>query len=536
MGAGESKAAAPAPDPVVTDPDEALKFTVKNLDTGEICTLDEVAQFFPETASVMTLAGFESMAAAAALSDQTKQSAGPEVKVTAEELKETRQALGFVDKVKKVFTRGPPSLRPDNAVKVKTNNVQRQELTDVKLVESLLHHTGPIWTSAWSQDGTFFATGGQDSIVRVWAVTNSPAAHEQERKGKEKEAKLREGGDSGAAPRKSSSAGSSEPSLSPPAGAEPRFADGLSGISKEEGGREILRPTPYRLYSGHKADVIDLSWSKANFLLSASIDKTVRLWHVSRQKCLCVFQHSDFVTAVAFHPVEDRYFLSGSFDKKLRIWNIPEHRVVEWAQTANIITAAGFSPDGRLAVAGLYNGQCVFYQAEGLKYSTQVECRNRQGKNRKGKKVTGIQFSPDGKHLLVTTNDSRIRLFDMDDYSMASKFKGLANDELQIKASFSPDGSHIICGSENQQVYVWRTALAIPPKQLLPKKRARNDSYEYFKGNSHIITCAQFVPRTAVMLSADSREDATRVQHMIVACAYNGEIRFFENRGRPKDI
>lgn len=161
--------------------------------------------------------------------------------------------------------------------------------------------------------------------------------------------------------------------------------------------------------------------------------------HVSRQKCLCVFQHSDFVTAVAFHPIvsssrscvlllccvpvaesacpacfcaqEDRYFVSGSFDKKLRIWNIPgqlaaspclvsrvadgsrvcvyfaEHRVVEWAQTANIITAATFAPNGELrssvsvrlltmpllgllsvagqmAVAGLYNGQCVFYQTE----------------------------------------------------------------------------------------------------------------------------------------------------------------------------
>ncbi len=70
--------------------------------------------------------------------------------------------------------------------------------------------------------------------------------------------------------------------------------------------------------------------------------------------------------------MEDRYFVSGSFDKKLRIWNIPEHRVVEWAQTSNIITAAAFSPSGNMAVAGLYNGSCVFYQTDGLKYFTQV--------------------------------------------------------------------------------------------------------------------------------------------------------------------
>jgi WD40 repeat protein len=42
--------------------------------------------------------------------------------------------------------------------------------------------------------------------------------------------------------------------------------------------------------------------TQSNFLLSASMDKTVRLWHVTKAKCLSLYQHSDFVTAVAFHP------------------------------------------------------------------------------------------------------------------------------------------------------------------------------------------------------------------------------------------
>jgi len=32
------------------------------------------------------------------------------------------------------------------------------------------------------------------------------------------------------------------------------------------------------------------------------MDKTVRLWHVSRKECLCTFQHIDFVTSIVFHP------------------------------------------------------------------------------------------------------------------------------------------------------------------------------------------------------------------------------------------
>lgn len=56
----------------------------------------------------------------------------------------------------------------------------------------------------------------------------------------------------------------------------------------------------------------------------------MRLWHISRRECLCCFQHIDFVTAIAFHPRDDRYFLSGSLDGKLRLWNIPDKKVALW--------------------------------------------------------------------------------------------------------------------------------------------------------------------------------------------------------------
>jgi WD40 repeat protein len=52
------------------------------------------------------------------------------------------------------------------------------------------------------------------------------------------------------------------------------------------------------------------------------MDKTVRLWHISRDECLCAFQHLDFVTSIAFHPRDDRFFLSDSLDCKLRLWNV----------------------------------------------------------------------------------------------------------------------------------------------------------------------------------------------------------------------
>lgn len=56
------------------------------------------------------------------------------------------------------------------------------------------------------------------------------------------------------------------------------------------------------------------------------------------------------------------------------------------------------------------------------------------------------------EQLLVTTNDSRLRLYNTDDFGMNAKYKGFSNDTLQITASFSEDGKQIISGSENGKV------------------------------------------------------------------------------------
>ena len=61
------------------------------------------------------------------------------------------------------------------------------------------------------------------------------------------------------------------------------------------------------------------------------------------------------------------------------------------------------------------------------------------------------------QQLLVTTNDSRIRLFQMETFSQLCKFKGQANENLQIAGSFSSDGKYVVAGSDTGHVHVWNT-------------------------------------------------------------------------------
>ena len=89
--------------------------------------------------------------------------------------------------------------------------------------------------------------------------------------------------------------------------------------------------------------------------------------------------------------------------------------------------------------------------------------KNKRGQHARGKKVTGLSFAPGPgpSSLLITSNDSRVRLYE--GYTLRSKYKGHSNKSTQIKATFSPKGDYVICGSDDGLVYVWSTKKTAVP-------------------------------------------------------------------------
>ncbi|CRG90663.1 putative WD repeat-containing protein C3H5,08c [Talaromyces islandicus] len=359
--------------------------------------------------------------------------------------------------------RFPP---PPKYIKVKAHSKKQKTFDKVFLAQELSNNdedvgkdepkssNKAIWAMVFSKDGKYLATAGQDKVVRVWAViTNAQdrEAHEQE----EEEGAKGDGGWRLTAP--------------------------------------VFKAKPIREYTGHTGSVLDLSWSKNNFLLSSSMDWTVRLWHVSRSECLCCFKHSDFVTSIQFHPRDDRFFLAGSLDSKLRLWSIPDKSVAFWATVRDMITAVAFTPDGKYSIAGCLNGLCILYETDGLKANAQVHVRSARGKNAKGSKITGIDTmfhppnDPNGEvKLLITSNDSRIRLYNFRDRNLEAKYRGNENSTSQIRASFSDDGKFIICGSEDRRTYIWSTGSV----DREPDKRA----VEELETRTSIVTSAIMAP------------------------------------------
>ncbi|ELU01236.1 hypothetical protein CAPTEDRAFT_177177 [Capitella teleta] len=388
-------------------------------------------------------------------------------------------------------------------------------------------HNGAIWTMEFSHCGRLLATGGQDNLLRVWVLKGAYAFFDDMRQ-KYNEAT------------KAPSPAPSQDSLNSHTN-EPTSDSSSSNCEEEELDHAPFMRKPFCIYKGHTADLLDISWSKNFFILSSSMDKTVRLWHVSRKECLCCFQHIDFVTAIAFHPKDDRYFLSGSLDGKLRLWNIPDKKVALWNEvsgTTKLITTANFLQNGRLAVVGTYDGRCIFYNTEQLKYNTQINVKSTRGRNRRGRKITSVEALPGENKILVTSNDSRIRLYDLRDQTLTCKYKGCANNSSQIKGSFSHDGKYIICGSEDHYVYIWKTQHEF--YKFSSARRDRNDYWEGIKAHNAVVTSAIFAPNPRLIIkpqfefldSEDQETPAVRGE-VLVSADYNGAIKIFINKFKP---
>ncbi|XP_028551789.1 uncharacterized protein LOC110101398 [Dendrobium catenatum] len=85
------------------------------------------------------------------------------------------------------------------------------------------------------------------------------------------------------------------------------------------------------------------------------------------------------------------------------------------------------------------------------------------------------QFIPgSSSEVLITSADSRIRVIDGN--NLVYKFKGFRNTSSQICAYPTTTGKHVICASEDSNVYIWRYDADTRPS----RSNSVSQSYEHF--------------------------------------------------------
>ncbi|KAK4759094.1 hypothetical protein SAY87_020395 [Trapa incisa] len=334
------------------------------------------------------------------------------------------------------------------AQKVKVRHCRKslKELSAVFTGQDFQAHNGPILKMKFSPDGQFLASAGVDGVVRLWRVVEDQRSNELD-------------------------IPEIDPSclyftvnqlseLTPLFVEKGKMRKTRSLRKAPDSACVIFPPKVFRLlekpvheYHGHRGEILDLSWSKSNYLLSSSIDETVRLWRVGSDGCLRVFKHNNYVTSVQFHPMDENFFITGSIDGKVRIWAIRGCKVVDWTDAREIVTAVCYHPDGKGVIVGSMTGSCRFYSVEDNHLQLDDEiclC----SKKSPCKRIIGFEFFlEDPSKVMVTSADSQIRI--LQGVNVIGRYKGPRNVGNLISASFTSDGKHIVSALEDSNVYIW---------------------------------------------------------------------------------
>lgn len=325
-------------------------------------------------------------------------------------------------------------------------------------------NSNEILCMEWSRDGKHLAVAGRDSKIYVWQVISSPLSRLKYR----------------------------------------NFQTALSNrTALEEPSKNtyahapVFLQEPVRIFEGHSRAILTLDWSKNGFLISGAMDRTAKLWHVDRPDCLQTFTHDDFVTTAKFHPTDDRFFMSGSLDNNVRLWSILEGTVAFSQNLGDgiLITALAFTPVGNFVIVGGFNGALFCFETKGLHLKHKVDIKRLRNPflQKVDTRITGIKIFENERatdipttllekwNLLITTNDSKVRLVDIRQTKLVTRFKGATNSSSSIAASISDDNRFIISGSEDHWCYVWENN-----NSIINNKIKKTLTECYYEGKHHV--------------------------------------------------
>uniref|UniRef100_A0A0D9VIR5 Uncharacterized protein n=1 Tax=Leersia perrieri TaxID=77586 RepID=A0A0D9VIR5_9ORYZ len=400
-------------------------------------------------------------------------------------------------------------------VKVRQYGKSYKELSGLFMNQEIKAHSGSIWSIKFSPDGRYLASAGEDCVIHVWEVLEWRMTEERraEENGafdpfvtmvcNESSETMLESTSSEGSHRQKKLRAKTVPSQRSVSSDRLMVPEHVFALSEK----------PVITFAGHSEDVLDLSWSKSQYLLSSSMDKTVRLWHVSSTYCLKTFSHSDYVTCIQFNPVDDSYFISGSLDKKVRIWSIPKREIVVWIDLHEMITAVCYTPDGQGALIGSHKGKCHVYDITSdnkFKHKKQIDLQIKKRKSSQ-KKITGIQFVPgSSSKIIITSAGSRIRV--VDGFELVCKFKGFRNTNSQISACSAVSGRYLISASEDSHVYMWRCKDDSEPNTKKGIVSVRN-THEHFRCEGVTVAVSWPCASSTMTSRANSRkqEETSRV-------------------------
>ncbi|MEG4228268.1 AAA-like domain-containing protein [Microcoleus sp. N9_B2] len=224
----------------------------------------------------------------------------------------------------------------------------------------------------------------------------------------------------------------------------------LGGVGADTAGRvdNVLRQAVYEAdeynrLSGHKAAVLGVDISPdSEFIASASVDKTIKLWRRDGREIATLKGHQAIVRAVKFSP-DGQFIASASDDGTVKLWQRNGTLLKTFqGHTAGIWTVA-FNPDGQTIASASMDKTVRLWNSDGKLL------RTLQGHTAG---VPSVAFSPDGKTVATASGDKTVKLWNSDG-KLLRTLRG--HTSVVSAVAFSLDGQIVATGSGDKTVKLW---------------------------------------------------------------------------------
>jgi WD40 repeat protein len=199
-------------------------------------------------------------------------------------------------------------------------------------------------------------------------------------------------------------------------------------------------------FIGHKGRVNSISFSpNGQQVATAGYDGTIRLWEVSGKQLKQFIAHEEQeILSLSFSP-DGKYIATSAKDNIARLWNLSKQESVKLEGHQGSVLNVGFSRDGKNIATTSNDGTVRLWDLSGKPITILQGHRG---------SVSSASFRPDGKYLITGGADNTARIWNLSKYNQPIKqFKGHQKDVNSI--SFSSSGQQIVTADHEGIVKLW---------------------------------------------------------------------------------
>uniref|UniRef100_A0A6U5HYM6 Pre-mRNA-processing factor 17 n=1 Tax=Corethron hystrix TaxID=216773 RepID=A0A6U5HYM6_9STRA len=224
--------------------------------------------------------------------------------------------------------------------------------------------------------------------------------------------------------------------------------DGEVRCWKTYGDRRLMRK-----YMGHSAGVRDVAFDiKGERFLSASFDRSIRLWDTSSGNVLSTFGNRKVPYSLAFYPKDDDYFVVGCSDNRAITYRISTGEITqEYNHHLAPVNTVTFTEGGRRLVTTSDDKKVLVWEWD---VGAPIKYISEPGMHA----VPSVTLHPNGKFWLGTSLDNAIVVYAAEDrYNIQRKkrFRGHQVAGFACQVAVSPNGRLVASGDGNGKVYFW---------------------------------------------------------------------------------